>query len=75
MVILTKEAGSKIQLVGDDLVVTNVKRLQQGIDKGIANSILIKVNQIGTVSETLDAIDLGRRNGYTSDHFASLGRD
>ena len=64
--ILTKEAGSKIQLVGDDLFVTNVKRLQQGIDKGIANSILIKVNQIGTVSETLDAIDLGRRNGYTS---------
>ena len=63
---LSKEAGSKIQLVGDDLFVTNVKRLQQGIDKGIANSILIKVNQIGTVSETLDAIDLGRRNGYTS---------
>ena len=63
---LTKEVGSKIQLVGDDLFVTNVERLQQGIDKGIANSILIKVNQIGTVSETLDAIDLGRRNGYTS---------
>jgi len=64
--VLTKEVGNKIQLVGDDLFVTNVKRLQQGIDKGIANSILIKVNQIGTVSETLDAIDLGRRNGYTS---------
>jgi enolase len=64
--VLSKEIGSKIQLVGDDLFVTNVKRLQQGIDKGIANSILIKVNQIGTVSETLDAIDLGRRNGYTS---------
>jgi enolase len=64
--ILSKEVGSKIQLVGDDLFVTNVKRLQQGIDRGIANSILIKVNQIGTVSETLDAIDLGRRNGYTS---------
>jgi enolase len=63
---LTKELGSKIQLVGDDLFVTNVKRLQQGIDKHIANSILIKVNQIGTVSETLDAIDLARRNGYTS---------
>jgi len=63
---LTKELGSKIQLVGDDLFVTNVKRLQQGIDKQIANSILIKVNQIGTVSETLDAIDLARRNGYTS---------
>jgi enolase len=63
---LTKELGGKIQLVGDDLFVTNVKRLQQGIDKNIANSILIKVNQIGTVSETLDAIDLARRNGYTS---------
>jgi enolase len=63
---LTKELGDKIQLVGDDLFVTNVERLQMGIDKGIANSILIKVNQIGTVSETLDAIDLARRNGYTS---------
>jgi enolase len=63
---LTKELGGKIQLVGDDLFVTNTKRLQEGIDKGVANSILIKVNQIGTVSETLDAIDLARRNGYTS---------
>ena len=63
---LTKELGGKIQLVGDDLFVTNVKRLQQGIDKKVANSILIKVNQIGTVSETLDAIDLARRNAYTS---------
>src|ERR1700736_3260864 len=63
---LTKELGSKIQLVGDDLFVTNVERLQEGIDKNVANSILIKVNQIGTVSETLDAIDLARRNGYTS---------
>ncbi len=63
---LTKELGGKIQLVGDDLFVTNVERLQMGIDKGIANSILIKVNQIGTVSETLDAIDLARRNAYTS---------
>ncbi len=63
---LTREVGSKIQLVGDDLFVTNVKRLQQGIDQEVANSILIKVNQIGTVSETLDAIDLARRNGYTS---------
>jgi len=63
---LTKELGGKIQLVGDDLFVTNVKRLQEGIDKKVANSILIKVNQIGTVSETLDAIDLARRNGYTS---------
>lgn len=63
---LTEELGGKIQLVGDDLFVTNVKRLQKGIEKGVANSILIKVNQIGTVSETLDAIDLARRNGYTS---------
>jgi enolase len=63
---LTDLVGKKIQLVGDDLFVTNTQRLQEGIDKGIANSILIKVNQIGTVSETLDAIDLARRNGYTS---------
>jgi enolase len=64
--LLTKELGSKIQLVGDDLFVTNAERLQQGIDEGVANSILIKLNQIGTVSETLDAIELARRNGYTS---------
>ena len=63
---LTKELGGKIQLVGDDLFVTNVQFLQEGIDKGVANSILVKVNQIGTVSETLDAIDLARRNAYTS---------
>src|ERR1700730_1165602 len=63
---LTKELGGQVQLVGDDLFVTNVERLQEGIDKNVANSILIKVNQIGTVSETLDAIDLARRNGYTS---------
>lgn len=63
---LTEELGGKIQLVGDDLFVTNVNRLQEGIERGVANSILIKVNQIGTVSETLDAIDLARRNGYTS---------
>src|SRR5712692_1917083 len=63
---LTKELGGKIQLVGDDLFVTNVTFLQEGIDKNVANSILIKVNQIGTVSETLDAIDLARRHGYTS---------
>lgn len=64
--LLTKELGSKIQLVGDDLFVTNTARLTQGIEDQAANSILIKVNQIGTVSETLDAIDLARRNGYTS---------
>ncbi|MGB6477240.1 MAG: phosphopyruvate hydratase [Candidatus Sulfotelmatobacter sp.] len=63
---LTKELGGKIQLVGDDIFVTNIEIFGEGIDKGIANSILIKLNQIGTVSETLDAIDLGRRNGYTS---------
>jgi enolase len=63
---LTKELGDKIQLVGDDLFVTNVQFLREGIDKGVANSILIKVNQIGTVTETLEAIDLARRNGYTS---------
>jgi len=63
---LTRELGACIQLVGDDLFVTNVKRLRQGIEQKVGNSILIKVNQIGTVSETLDAIDLARRNGYTA---------
>src|SRR5271157_5411698 len=64
--LLTKELGGKIQLVGDDIFVTNIEIFAKGIEKGIANSILIKLNQIGTVSETLDAIDLARRNGYTS---------
>jgi enolase len=63
---LTDKLGDKIQLVGDDLFVTNTERLRRGIDEKVANSILIKVNQIGTVSETLAAIDLARRNGYTS---------
>ena len=63
---LTKELGSKVQLVGDDLFVTNTERLRQGIEEGVANAILIKLNQIGTVSETLDAITLARRNGYDS---------
>ena len=63
---LTKELGGKIQLVGDDIFVTNIEIFGRGIDEGVANSILIKLNQIGTVSETLDAIDLARRNGYTS---------
>ena len=63
---LTDKIGKKCQLVGDDLFVTNVKRLQQGIDKGIANSILIKVNQIGTVTETINAVQLAQTNGYTS---------
>src|ERR1700678_39851 len=63
---LTKELGDKVQLVADDIFFTNIQIFAEGIKKGIANSILIKLNQIGTVSETLDAIDLGRRNGYTS---------
>jgi enolase len=63
--ILTDELGDKLQLVGDDIFVTNTERLSRGIDEGAANSILIKVNQIGSVSETLDCIDLARRNGYT----------
>ena len=63
---LTKELGGKIQLVGDDIFVTNIQIFGEGIKKGIANSILIKLNQIGTVSETFDAIDLARCNGYTS---------
>jgi enolase len=64
--LLTDQIGGRIQLVGDDLFVTNVKRLQRGIEEGVANSILIKVNQIGTLTETLEAIDLGRRYGYTA---------
>lgn len=63
---LTQELGSKIQLVGDDLFVTNVKRLQKGIEMGVCNSILIKLNQIGTLTETLDAIELAKRHGYTA---------
>jgi enolase len=63
---LTLELGAKIQLVGDDLFVTNTSRLQEGITKQAANSILIKVNQIGTLTETLDAIELAKRNNYTS---------
>jgi enolase len=63
---LTDKVGHQTQLVGDDLFVTNVTRLQRGIDEGIANSILIKVNQIGTLTETIEAIQLAKRNGYTS---------
>jgi len=61
---LTSAVGDRVQLVGDDLFVTNVERLQQGIDRGVGNAILVKVNQIGTLSETLDAIDLARSAGY-----------
>jgi enolase len=64
--LLTDALGSKVQLVGDDLFVTNVKRLQQGIERGVANSILIKVNQIGTLTETMDAIEMARQSGYSS---------
>jgi len=63
---MTDRLGSRIQLVGDDLFVTNTTRLQRGINEGIANSILIKVNQIGTLTETLDAIELAKRCGYTA---------
>ena len=63
---LTESIGSKVQLVGDDLFVTNTTRLQTGIEKGVANSILIKVNQIGSLTETLDTVDLATRHGYTS---------
>jgi len=63
---LTRELGEKVQLVGDDLFVTNTEFLQRGIERGVANSILIKVNQIGTISETFEAIALARRYGYTS---------
>ncbi len=63
---VTEAIGDKVQLVGDDLFVTNVKRLQRGVEQGIANSILIKVNQIGTLTETIDAVNLATRNQYTS---------
>ena len=63
---LTKALGKKIQLVGDDLFVTNVQRLAEGIEKRVGNSILIKVNQIGTLTETLDAISMANRAGYTA---------
>ena len=64
--VLTEKIGDKVQLVGDDLFVTNIKRLQKGIDNKTANSILIKLNQIGTLTETLDAIELAKKNGYTA---------
>jgi enolase len=63
---LTERLGERVQLVGDDLFVTNVARLEQGIEQGVANAILVKVNQIGTLSETLDAIALARANGYNA---------
>jgi enolase len=63
---MTKKMGQKIQLVGDDLFVTNTERLQKGIDMGVGNSILIKVNQIGTLTETINAVNLATQNAYTS---------
>ena len=63
---LTRLAGNRCQLVGDDLFVTNVKRLQEGIDQNIANAILVKVNQIGSLTETIDAVNLAHRNKYKS---------
>lgn len=63
---LTEAVGSKCQLVGDDLFVTNVERLQQGIDKGIGNALLVKVNQIGTITETINAVSLAQNNGYNT---------
>jgi enolase len=64
--VLTDAIGSKVQLVGDDLFVTNTERLSRGITEGVANSILIKVNQIGTLTETLDAIEMAHKAGYTA---------
>ena len=64
--LMTKELGNKIQLVGDDIFVTNVERLSEGIRKGVANSILVKVNQIGTLTETINAVNLAYRNSYTA---------
>jgi len=61
---MTERLGERMQLVGDDVFVTNVERLQRGLDEGVANAILIKVNQIGTLTETLEAIDLARSGGY-----------
>ncbi|MFM8346644.1 MAG: phosphopyruvate hydratase, partial [Bacteroidota bacterium] len=63
---LTEKVGDKVQLVGDDLFVTNVERLQKGIDTGVANAILVKVNQIGSLTETIAAVDLAKRNSYKS---------
>ena len=64
--LLTDKVGSQVQLVGDDLFVTNVKRLSQGIEKGVANSILVKVNQIGSLTETIEAVQLAIQSGYTA---------
>ena len=64
--LLTERLGKKIQLVGDDLFVTNTERLKKGIELGVANSVLVKLNQIGTLTETLDTIEMAKINGYTA---------
>ena len=72
---LTAALGKKVQLVGDDLFVTNTRILREGIAKGIANSILIKINQIGTLTETFAAIEMAKRAGYTAGRQPPLRRD
>ena len=74
--LLTDKLGHKIQLVGDDLFVTNTERLSRGIEMGVCNSILIKVNQIGTLTETLETIEMAKRAGYTCviSHRSEIGR-
>src|SRR5690606_9635844 len=64
--LLTERIGNRVQLVGDDLFVTNTEKLSRGIEEGVGNSILIKVNQIGTLTETFDAIEMAKRAGYTA---------
>ena len=70
-----RRLGDRVQLVGDDLFVTNADRLQQGVDRAIANGVLVKVNQIGTLTETLETVDLATRNGYTLGDVATARRD
>ena len=72
---LTERLGDRCQLVGDDLFVTNTSFLRRGIDEGVANAILVKVNQIGTLTETLDAVELAHRKRLSRRHVAPLGRD
>ena len=73
--LLTERLGGRLQLVGDDIFVTNVERLREGIRRGVGNSMLVKLNQIGTLSETLDAVALATASAYTARDLAPLGRD
>ena len=73
--LLTKRLGEGVQIVGDDIFVTNTRILEEGIRRGVANSILIKINQIGTLSETFEAIEMAKRAGYTCGDLAPLRRD